>query len=620
MAVACDVIRNKKHREIFGFESFNPVQSQCFDDLYNSDTSIVVSAPTGAGKTEAVVSRLKLLHALHRPSLALRFVAVSATATNIHEIGKWLQGSFREFNSSYRPVPLIPHVLGFYKGTMNGFVFDSCGVAVIMTSQESAAKWKELSSGKQLILSKMQSELVEHLNAEVAISTVCRPDDADLWLDSTFWGVQTPPARRAAAHAYLRSELDRLGLLFAFARHKKASLIIISSCSRTHPCGLWRDAKKHPSGSCHGAIWNEVADGFFLYDSSLYKLARSLRNRICWDATAQLTQLPGKSFSLSNQILANHVTTLVFSKGIGDKVSSQLSLKGIESLDELAGAEADALAACCHKNVKIEHLLGLRMMCAKLPRFVVTLQPKGELVKATLLSFDLQFLCKELVGLDITEELVLSNLPPPPTAALFPRGEATAQRLPNPPLALATRQPEIKGPSGPVAVHAEALHVREEQRLHVEGLPQRGDSDEVATPQGSWMDELAFPQPPSACLSTQNKSGSRERNRSKNADAAAPAVDAPAVGSLLDSAAPAAAAAAEEKPRQNPQLQSSPTAQQATRMHVAHAEDVSDAGGLHPSRLLPTATSANRVETSGEPISKKPRKEMNFVFLEELDI
>jgi replicative superfamily II helicase len=41
----------KEFREIFKFKNFNQVQSQCFNDLCNSDINMVVSAPTGAGKT-----------------------------------------------------------------------------------------------------------------------------------------------------------------------------------------------------------------------------------------------------------------------------------------------------------------------------------------------------------------------------------------------------------------------------------------------------------------------------------------------------------------------------------------------------------------------------------------
>ncbi|KAL8443709.1 hypothetical protein Emed_006615 [Eimeria media] len=271
------------------------------------------------------------------------------------------------------------------------------------------------------------------------------------------------------------------------------------------------------------------------------------------------------------------------------------------------------------------------MMCAKLPRFIVTLQPKGDL------------LCKELVGLDITEELTLADLTPQPPAAaeLLPRAEAPKQGLlSSPPIQLPTRQLESRGPPGPpLAVPVGALHAREEERVHVEGPPQRVDCEEGGRPSSSWMDALAFPHPSSASLSTQNRLTSRTRSNSINAPAAAAAsaAETPGGGGPLHpvaAAAPAAAAAApaapaaaaaDGKPRLNPQLNQSvnPPAQQATHMQpLAHAEKVCDASGLPPSRLLPAAASStNRVETSGEPpVTKKPRKEMNFSFLEELDI
>jgi hypothetical protein len=38
-------------RSIWRFPVFNAVQSYCFDSVYGSDENVVVSAPTGAGKT-----------------------------------------------------------------------------------------------------------------------------------------------------------------------------------------------------------------------------------------------------------------------------------------------------------------------------------------------------------------------------------------------------------------------------------------------------------------------------------------------------------------------------------------------------------------------------------------
>ena len=34
-----------------GFRSFNPIQTQTYNVLYNSDDNVLVAAPTGSGKT-----------------------------------------------------------------------------------------------------------------------------------------------------------------------------------------------------------------------------------------------------------------------------------------------------------------------------------------------------------------------------------------------------------------------------------------------------------------------------------------------------------------------------------------------------------------------------------------
>jgi DEAD/DEAH box helicase len=68
-----------RFRWLFPFEFFNAVQSQAFDILYGSDRSVVLTAPTGSGKTvcfELAIARLLKSGALtehfkvHTPSLA----------------------------------------------------------------------------------------------------------------------------------------------------------------------------------------------------------------------------------------------------------------------------------------------------------------------------------------------------------------------------------------------------------------------------------------------------------------------------------------------------------------------------------------------------------------------
>lgn len=89
-----------------------------------------------------------------------------------------------------------------------------------MTSQEAYLKWNDLSSGRLHITSKLQEGLAEHLNAEVALGTVQDAEQAVLWFESTFWGMQTPPERMNAAYEYIRAELDKLGPLL-FSRHNR---------------------------------------------------------------------------------------------------------------------------------------------------------------------------------------------------------------------------------------------------------------------------------------------------------------------------------------------------------------------------------------------------------------
>ena len=44
--------RNVEFEKMYkGFRSFNPIQTQTYNVLYNSDDNVLVAAPTGSGKT-----------------------------------------------------------------------------------------------------------------------------------------------------------------------------------------------------------------------------------------------------------------------------------------------------------------------------------------------------------------------------------------------------------------------------------------------------------------------------------------------------------------------------------------------------------------------------------------
>ncbi|KAG6465783.1 hypothetical protein O3G_MSEX015385, partial [Manduca sexta] len=63
-------LRNPKYEELYNdtFPQFNPVQTQVFNAVYNSDENVFVGAPSGSGKS--VVAELALLRLLHTSAAA----------------------------------------------------------------------------------------------------------------------------------------------------------------------------------------------------------------------------------------------------------------------------------------------------------------------------------------------------------------------------------------------------------------------------------------------------------------------------------------------------------------------------------------------------------------------
>jgi len=46
-------LKNSNFEQLYQFDYFNPIQTQVFHTLYHSDSSVLLGAPTGSGKTIA---------------------------------------------------------------------------------------------------------------------------------------------------------------------------------------------------------------------------------------------------------------------------------------------------------------------------------------------------------------------------------------------------------------------------------------------------------------------------------------------------------------------------------------------------------------------------------------
>lgn len=72
----------KKHSKYFSYSSFNPVQSAVFNNVYHSDKNVLISAPTGAGKTD--IALLAILRALkYENAQIIYIVPMKALASEI---------------------------------------------------------------------------------------------------------------------------------------------------------------------------------------------------------------------------------------------------------------------------------------------------------------------------------------------------------------------------------------------------------------------------------------------------------------------------------------------------------------------------------------------------------
>lgn len=64
--------------------------------------------------------------------------------------------------------------------------FDDSGVAVIMTRQSKASRYEMMVTGQEVLESKLHLNLIDHMNAEIGLGTICDLGSARKWLTGTF--------------------------------------------------------------------------------------------------------------------------------------------------------------------------------------------------------------------------------------------------------------------------------------------------------------------------------------------------------------------------------------------------------------------------------------------------
>ena len=92
---------------MFRYPTFNAMQSKVLPDLLRTDRSLVISAPTGAGKTVAL--ELALIRMLQTPNHGKRIGSILPTSIYICRPTMYpLKYRKRHANPSQRALPTVP--------------------------------------------------------------------------------------------------------------------------------------------------------------------------------------------------------------------------------------------------------------------------------------------------------------------------------------------------------------------------------------------------------------------------------------------------------------------------------------------------------------------------------
>jgi ATP-dependent DNA helicase HFM1/MER3 len=318
--------------------------------------------------------------------------------------------------------------------------FDTRGVAVIMTEKHKVKHYEDLAEAREHVGSSLGESMIEHLNAEVALGTVTSREEAQTWLESTFFYVCSRETSdlvslcsehlgtllelHLVAQTHSHYQATALGKALAyncvavatvvhFAKNLTPSadllqlLLLISGAAEFEQFSSKMDQRKELKrlnsapevrSKLKGAISSAEKKVFLLLQVSLGRVAIE-----SWDLKQQLTSIlttsrrvvavlhefcdfKGYGRCLMNALVLNKVLVqcmwpdetevLRQLSGIGDKASTLLRAAQITSFDHVLNSEPWRLEAVCNKNPPFGS--NLKASVQRLPQFSLSLLQDGK--------------------------------------------------------------------------------------------------------------------------------------------------------------------------------------------------------------------------------------------------
>lgn len=101
-------LNNSLFESLYSFTYFNPIQTQIFDALYNSDHNVLLGAPTGSGKTISAELAMLRVFKEQRDSMIVYIAPLKALVKErmndwSNKLCKILKKSLVELTGDYTP-------------------------------------------------------------------------------------------------------------------------------------------------------------------------------------------------------------------------------------------------------------------------------------------------------------------------------------------------------------------------------------------------------------------------------------------------------------------------------------------------------------------------------------